>query len=281
MKLPREYYQPIIFKQHMNNQIWPLLRKRYPSSGYAVLEEVRDAAGFSASRSADGVIMSLWPSRGLEVMGIEVKISRGDWLRELKNPKKAEAIFKYCDRWWLVTGDDTIAKKEEIPSTWGWMAVRGSRMVTMVEAPKLTPEPISRNFLATMLKRATQDMIHPADVENRIKESAETRSAQALRNFEREREEHNDLLKAVREFEQQSGLKISGSRYELISKNTGKVVKALLEARHHRVITALQNTADQYERLLGTIRAQLQTLSEYDGASCDITAQVEDSDNLK
>lgn len=36
---------------------WPLLEKRFPSKEYALLQEVRDKAGFYASRSADGIAM--------------------------------------------------------------------------------------------------------------------------------------------------------------------------------------------------------------------------------
>jgi len=32
--------------------------------------------------------MDLWPSGGLEIHGHEVKVSRSDWLRELKEPEK-------------------------------------------------------------------------------------------------------------------------------------------------------------------------------------------------
>ena len=68
-----------------------LLRRKYPADQYAMLYEVRDAAGFSAKRSADVMLIGLWPSRGNMVEGMEVKISRSDWLRDLKKPEKAEA----------------------------------------------------------------------------------------------------------------------------------------------------------------------------------------------
>ena len=47
--------------------------------------------------SGDAVIMSLWPSRGLELHGVEIKVSRADWKREAADPAKAEAIAAYCD----------------------------------------------------------------------------------------------------------------------------------------------------------------------------------------
>ena len=73
--------------------IWELLTKRFPPGQYALLKEVRDAAGFHARNSADGIAMNLWPSRGLELNGLEIKSGRGDWLKEYKNPQKAESIL--------------------------------------------------------------------------------------------------------------------------------------------------------------------------------------------
>ena len=105
----------------MSADLRELLRKRYPSQAWALMWEVGDATGARHSRWADALAMSLWPTHGLRLHGFEIKVSRGDWLRELKDPSKAEAIAQYCDHWWLVTADDSIAKKEELPPNWGWM----------------------------------------------------------------------------------------------------------------------------------------------------------------
>src|SRR4051812_18306594 len=68
------------------------LERRVPRPEYVLLEQVRGATGITegADRSADAIAMSVWPSRGLELHGFEVKVSRGDWLRELREPAKAE-----------------------------------------------------------------------------------------------------------------------------------------------------------------------------------------------
>ena len=60
-----------------------LLALRYAPPAYAFFEEVRAQTGYAAGGSADGLALSLWPSRGIELHGFEVKVSRSDWLREL------------------------------------------------------------------------------------------------------------------------------------------------------------------------------------------------------
>lgn len=141
-------------KEHWTSaRVKALLQSYYGGGGkYAVMFEVRDATGHSASRSIDAVTMSLWPSLGLELSGMEIKISRSDWLRELKEPAKASATFEYFDRWYLVAPRD-VAKIDEIPGPWGWLAPDGDRLVTLKPAPlNAEPKPIDRKFLASVLR---------------------------------------------------------------------------------------------------------------------------------
>lgn len=82
--------------------------------------------------------------------GHEVKVQRSDWLRELRDPSKADAWRRYCDRWWLVTPHG-VAKPEELPAGWG-LIVAGR---VVVQAPVLDPDPMPATTRAALL-RATQ-----------------------------------------------------------------------------------------------------------------------------
>ena len=133
------------------------LRKRYPMPEWVLMEEVRDAAGFSAGRSADAIAMNTWPSRGLEIHGFEIKASRADWLRELKNPAKAEAIACYCDRWWIVANQEVV-EVDELPIGWGLLEFKTSGALKEVRlAPKSDDvKPLNRSFVAAMMRRVGQ-----------------------------------------------------------------------------------------------------------------------------
>jgi len=134
-----------------------LLDVKFPAPAWAFLPFVRSATGYGRTiRTADGVAMSLWPSRGLELLGFEIKVSRGDWLQELKNPEKADAIFGFCHRWYIVAGDDTIMDKAELPSTWGLMVKKGRGLRTVTEAPKLQPKAIDLSLLCAILRRVQE-----------------------------------------------------------------------------------------------------------------------------
>ena len=89
---------------------------------YVVASHVRSHAGFDARRTCDFVAMDLWPSKGLELHGHEVKVSRSDWLRELKDPSKAGEFMRHCDRWWLVCPRG-VAQPDELPEGWGMLVL--------------------------------------------------------------------------------------------------------------------------------------------------------------
>ncbi len=148
--------------------------KRFPSQEYAVMFEVADATGANARRYADAVVMSLWPSRGLELHGIEIKVSRSDYLREANDPAKAESVARYCDRWSIYTAPGVIADLISVPPAWGVEEFDGKAFRTLNKAEKTPAEPLTRTFVASMLRRA--DGISRAqmrEIEERSREAAE------------------------------------------------------------------------------------------------------------
>jgi hypothetical protein len=164
--------------KHTEATVLKALRNRYDQSSgngdrWAFATHVRCSAGFGQGgliRTADAVAMDLWPSKGLEIHGHEVKVSRSDWLTELKDPAKCEPVKRYCDRWWLVVSDRAIVKPGELPSDWGLLVVADRKFSrwnperrgydvgveqsvrVAVQAPRLKPEPISRDFVAPLLR---------------------------------------------------------------------------------------------------------------------------------
>jgi hypothetical protein len=135
------------------------LRVRYPKSGYAFLTNVSNGTGARANRFADAIIMSLWPSRGLEIIGVEIKVSRSDWLRELQQPEKADPLFAYCDCWYLAVSDRTIIHPGELPRGWGLLAPAKEDKLACVTAavPQKKPK-FDREFLAAVLRRVTEQI---------------------------------------------------------------------------------------------------------------------------
>lgn len=134
------------------------LHRRYsavsPGNGprYVIAEHVRSHAGFDARRTADLIAVDTWPSSGFQVHGHEVKVSRSDWLRELKDPDKAAEFVPYTHRWWVVVPDCSIVREDELPAGWGLMALRGRWLRSIVTAPRREARPLTASRSAALLR---------------------------------------------------------------------------------------------------------------------------------
>lgn len=148
-------------------QMLDMLRYRYRASLYgngdrfAIAEHVRSHAGFDARRTADFIAMDLWPSKGLALHGHEVKVSRSDWLTELKHPEKAAEFIPYMTYWWLVVADRNIVKRDELPDGWGLLAARGCGLYVSKPAQRRDPKPMPRTMMAALM-RAVAKTARPA-----------------------------------------------------------------------------------------------------------------------
>lgn len=215
----------------MNKRTLDILLKKFPATEYALMPEVRDAAGYGASRSADFLIMSLWPSRGLDMIGIERKSFRNDWLKELKTPAKAENIYQYCDRWYLLTDNENVAKIDEIPTTWGWMHIDvNGKLKVLKEAPHLKSVPISKSFLACLIKRAASKdgWVTEHSINDRIIEAKEKGLKERDYNNQRILDTYQELVKDVKAFEEITGLKLINPKWRVTGKKMGEAVNFIL-----------------------------------------------------
>lgn len=184
-----------------------LLRKRFAAPEWALMEEVAPSTG-GGTGYADAVAMNLWKSRGHSVFGIEIKVSRSDWLRELKKPAKAESVFQYCDGWYIVAPAGVILDSE-MPATWGYIEVKGGRLVEKIRPPKLEPQPLNRQFVASLMRRGFEQIDQLAASRQR-QAIAEARAEIDKRVEEKVHQStlhHERAKEAIRAWEEATGLK--------------------------------------------------------------------------
>ena len=186
--------------------IFELLRRRHPAGEWAYLEEVAPRTG-GGTRYADAVAVNLWHSRGHAVHGFEVKVHRSDWLRELKQPAKAEEVYAYCDYWWVVT-EKGLVKDGELPPTWGLLERRGGSLYTVKAAPKLEPKALTRGFFASLVRRSHEG------IERKASAIHADKVAELRADYEKAKTEHRSSVKReldtltarIAEFEKKTGL---------------------------------------------------------------------------
>lgn len=195
----------------MSATVYAALREKYKQPAYALFFEVGNATGYACKRHADAVAVGLWPSRGLDIIGIEVKASRSDWKRELADPEKADAIFRYCDRWYLATPPDVV-EPGELPSNWGHLCLRGKTLQEAVPAPQLQPVPLTRTFFAALARKAGEasgDFIKTAVNEATADAARELAELQAqIRTTKRDLDEFTAMKGAAKRLLDETGIDI-------------------------------------------------------------------------
>jgi len=241
-------------------EMFALLRQRICRDGgngpaAIVVPSVRSAAGFDARRTIDAVSLGLWPSRGMLLDGYEIKVSRSDWLRELKNPEKAEEFARLVDRLWLVIADPDIVKDGELPDGWGLLVRRGSQLRQEVEARRLhgartLPPGFGRAFLVPLMRAAHAV---PPDVRDELRAEAERqvrwRLDQAEASLRRLREQ-------VAAFEKAAGIAIVEYAYASAddAAKRGVAFKAALGGED--AIDGLRQSAAMIARVAGRLHTQ-------------------------
>lgn len=238
------------------------IRNTYQPPEYVVLDHVRNATGFVGNvRTADALMFSTYPSRGLYVYGIEIKCSRQDWLSEMRNPSKAEEIGRYCDYWYVVSPRG-IVRPGELPRNWGLLVPKVT-LLEEVDKPVRNENcvPITREFLASIMRRLHEQARSRDELSKefgrgveRGKEIARRELAKEdpiARQLERELERVRDCMKR---FQDASGIDISDI---WTAGRVGKVVKFLTDEGFsietimgglHRDAKQLLEISEKYKR---------------------------------
>lgn len=243
-----------------------MLREKYPRDRYALFFDVPDAVSLDARRRIDAVAVGIWRSVGRKVEAFELKVSRSDWLRELKQVEKADSVLKLCDHFWLVTGDPSVAKLDEIPACWGWMTATKHGLRIQRPAPRL---PTDRDnmpwaFTLGLLRKLQDDLLASPDVTAKIAEGLKQRDDHHKYELERlenrVNREYRDLKQAVEEFEATAGVSLRSYN----AGDIGQIVKALNDLRRHGGPNAIPNMlrqqATRMRDLLGTVESVIEQM---------------------
>src|SRR3990172_5928687 len=122
------------------------------------------------TRRADAIAINLWASRGLHILGFEIKVTRQDWVKELNSPAKMERTFRECHSVYLVVSDPAIVR-DDLPAGWGLLIPHGPHLKVAVKPSVKDPEN-TLMFCAKILQhkqKTLQARVHAA-AEKKAKE---------------------------------------------------------------------------------------------------------------
>jgi len=144
-----------------SQEILLALRQRHAGRQWAFFPELRTGTGYDSysrrdaephEQRIDAFVINCWPSKGNTAVAYEVKVSRGDFLRELASPEKrrfAEQVSSHC---YFAVPFGTI-KSAEIPDPWGCITVHDgvARIIKQAVVRTLVPWPFW--FIASIARR--------------------------------------------------------------------------------------------------------------------------------
>jgi hypothetical protein len=233
------------------------MRKRWCAPEWALFEEV-DPKASRTTRYADGVAINLWESRGYQVVGIEIKVSRTDWQKELKQPEKADGLIQFCDRFYVIAPKGVIKDPAELPLGWGHLELRSNGLFEVVKPKVLDAKPLGRGFVASMLRRADEgfDARAQAAATDGIARARAEERRYAMEDAARTTRAAQAELAKFKKFEEETGLSFSNWRGP--SKEDIKLAQQLACLRHYggddTVLSHLEYIAKQMERLCSEVR---------------------------
>lgn len=150
------------------SRVVALLDRRYPSPEWAFVAGLRGHVGYrypGRESYLDAFAMRCYPSKGLTRVALEVKVSRSDWLAELRNPEKRSTGMRLGNEFWFVAPAGVI-KPGEIPEGCGWLEAIEGGLRTKLQAQYREVEPVPEEFVASLLRTiVSPERVSPATAE--------------------------------------------------------------------------------------------------------------------
>ena len=136
------------------------LRDRYPPPEWALIPELRIGTSYGrlVEKRIDAWAINCWRSQKFLKISFEIKVSRSDFLRELKDPKKRLPAMSVSNEFYFVAPKGII-KKEELPDDCGLIELLDSgslRLAVRAETRQITDPPWS--FVASIGRRSQAEL---------------------------------------------------------------------------------------------------------------------------
>lgn len=215
------------------------LAARWPPSENVVVYEAPTGAD-RQGRKLDALYVSCWRSRGHELDGVEIKVSVSDWRRELKDVEKADWWWQHVHRFWVAAPVAVAAViRDELPSTWGLLAVAERGVKVLVTPARRMPEPLPWTAVVGLLRTAGGAGLNALARAESIGRDRGYKEGKARSDQEHERQsgdlfirkQLDDLRSKVEAFKTASGIDVAGRYDQREAERLGQMVAAV--QKHH------------------------------------------------
>lgn len=139
----------------------------YVGRKHSRAEHVPSTLGFRTYGDRIADYIAVENMNGGAIHGHEVKVSRADWLAELRDPSKASAWADYCNTWWIVAPPGVV--RGDLPEGWGLLLPHGRTLRVGVHAERRSPLNLPTEMIASLARAITRTEAHLARTEERTK----------------------------------------------------------------------------------------------------------------
>lgn len=134
---------------------WAFFDELRVGTGYRKYDSKKGGyESFNPEQRIDAWAINLYPSNNFERVAYEIKVSRSDYLNEIKNSDKRRQALELSNRFYFITPQGLL-NKDEIPNECGLMEVDvDSNIKTIKKAPHRETDGLVWQFLCSIARRA-------------------------------------------------------------------------------------------------------------------------------
>jgi hypothetical protein len=133
---------------------WAFYRELRAGTGYGIYDyEKKKKNSSNPEQRFDAWAINLYPSKKHERIAYEIKVSRGDFLHEIKNPEKREQALELSNYFYFATPKGLV-DVDEIPPECGLIEVDHDLNTRIkLKAPFRRTDGLSWQFLCSIARR--------------------------------------------------------------------------------------------------------------------------------
>jgi hypothetical protein len=151
--LPMDELTGFRLTRHITDGVCAHYAKRAEKGLCQVYRELPNTTGFDISRFIDVYVQFLYRMNSYRRIAYEVKISRGDFLSELRNPEKRVFALRVSEQYYFAAPTGLILPRE-VPEEAGLVEITDGRLRVKKEAPLRRIDPAPWDFVAALVKAA-------------------------------------------------------------------------------------------------------------------------------